>query len=82
MSGAPITIVCYGNAVLNHHEWVTDSAVVNRIKNLAQQGGRELVEDVLYFQREPWAKKLASSWPAMDSLTVELRLDEDRPPAR
>lgn len=81
MSGAPITVVCYRNGIDGYHHWITDRAVLDRVRVLVAEGGVKLVEDVIWYEREPWTKKITSGWPAVDSFNVVLALDEDYVPA-
>lgn len=82
MSGAPITVVCYRNGIDTYCGWLTDRAVLDRVRVLAAEGGRDLVEDTIWYNREPWTKRITDHWPAVDSFRVVLALDRDfEPPA-
>lgn len=84
MSGAPITVFCYRNGIENYGgQWITDRAALDRVRALAAEGGVRLVEDTIWYVREPWAKRISDAWPAVDSFSVVLLLDQDyEPPAK
>jgi hypothetical protein len=79
MSGAPIVVHCYRNGVDSYGTWITDPAILGRIRNLAREGGKSLVADVIWYHREPWTKQVTDAWCAVDSFDVSLDLDHDRP---
>lgn len=80
MSGAPITVVCYRNGIDSYGRWITDPTALTRVRELAAEGGQSLVEDVIWYEKEPWTKAITAAWPAVDSFGVSLCLDADRPP--
>lgn len=77
MSGAPITVFCYRNGIDTYGGWLTDPAVLDRVRILAAEGGRALVEDTIWYNREPWTRQITDHWPAVDSFRVALLLDQD-----
>jgi hypothetical protein len=79
MSGAPITVICYRNGIDSYGRWITDPTALTRVRELAAEGGRGLVEDVIWYEKEPWTKAVTQAWPAVDSFNVSLELDADRP---
>jgi hypothetical protein len=82
MSGAPITVVCYRNGVDSYGRWISDRTTLERVRALADEGGKNLVEDVIWYNREPWTRAVTDAWPAVDTFQVSLALDTDGiPPA-
>ncbi len=79
MSGAPIVVTCYRNGIWSYGAWITHATALQRVRELAAEGGSGLVADVIWYQREPWTKPIVDAWPAVDSFDVALALDEDRP---
>lgn len=79
MSGAPTVVTCYRNGVDSYGTWITDPAILGRIRSLAREGGKSLVADVIWYSREPWTKQVTDAWCAVDSFDVALELDHDRP---
>jgi sugar phosphate isomerase/epimerase len=80
MSGAPIVVTCYRNGIDSHGTWVTDATAMTRVRALAAEGGKALVADVIWYEREPWTMAVTSAWPAVDSFDVALALDTDHTP--
>lgn len=80
MSGAPIVVTCYRNGVDSYGTWLTDRTMLDRIRALAREGGKNLVADVIWHNREPWTKLVTDAWCAVDTFDVSLDLDHDRPP--
>jgi hypothetical protein len=72
-------VTIYSNAISNYGGWITDRAILTRVRELAREGGVKLVEDVIWHEREPWTKTITAMWPAVDTFSVELLLDEPRP---
>ncbi|TAK18179.1 MAG: hypothetical protein EPO40_38080 [Myxococcaceae bacterium] len=79
MSGAPIVVLCYRNGVSSYGTWLTDPTMLDRIRTLAHEGGKSLVADVIWYNREPWTKAITDAWAAVDTFDVSLALDRDRP---
>ncbi|MDO9020701.1 MAG: hypothetical protein Q8S73_16025 [Deltaproteobacteria bacterium] len=79
MSGAPILVTCYRNGVNSYGTWLTNPTMLDRIRALAREGGKDLVADVIWNNREPWTKPITDAWPAVDTFDVSLELDRDRP---
>jgi hypothetical protein len=52
MSGAPIVVTCYRNGVDSYGTWLTDRTMLDRIRALAREGGKNLVADVIWHGRE------------------------------
>lgn len=77
MSGAPILVTCYRNGVDSYGTWLADPTMLTRIRALAREGGKNLVADVIWFNREPWTKRVTDTWPAVDTFDVSLELDRD-----
>ena len=81
MGGAPILVTCYRNGIDSYGTWITDATALTRVRALAAEGGESLVADVIWHEREPWTKRITSTWPAVDTFNVSLALDTDRPTA-
>ena len=77
MGGAPILVTCYRNGIDSYGTWITDATALTRVRALAAEGGESLVADVIWHEREPWTKRITSTWPAVDTFNVSLALDTD-----
>ncbi len=77
MSGAPIVVVFYKNGIMSYCTWISSKSILKRAKEIVEEGGKKLLEDVIWYEREPWTKKITACWAAVDSFEVALAFDEN-----